>query len=399
MRSIGFEICPAHRISSLGPVALKPANPTVTVLGLSNPPYPSSATPSNFTSMVEPPAGFSDAATNAVFILVVVLMSFLPIAILFKMLGTQCFNCRLVDTSTAVEDGRGELQTPPLGPGPSHVVPLPRERTSMVVDTDGLLFPVLEEQGEKNACAAWKTETIHINRLTLDIPSSSNKKDPHKRLADFSTGGPPRWSASIKPGARHSHHEPCTVGGSGQLKPSTIRHDMLFGGSSGNSTGPTSNTFQDIDTCTDEEHARVHSLADHVLANYVNRPTGIRDQTSVPGLLSTSAPLFGTRVSLRPALDALSVGGGSYAMASPSSSAEVEPSSTSDYQLSLSSHTLGSRTTTSTSGSCQLVMPSDRAIARKLELRQSRTILPPHLAPPSGPLPAVPTNNYIAASL
>jgi hypothetical protein len=192
---------------------------------------------------------------------------------------------------------------------------------------------------------------------------------------------------------------------------------MLFGGSSGNSTGPTSNTFQDIDTCTDEEHARVHSLvsthshsltladsvfhfqADHVLANYVNRPTGIRDQTSVPGLLSTSAPLFGTRVSLRPALDALSVGGGSYAMASPSSSAEVEPSSTSDYQLSLSSHTLGSRTTTSTSGSCQLVMPSDRAIARKLELRQSRTILPPHLAPPSGPLPAVPTNNYIAASL
>lgn len=144
-----------------------------------------------------------------------------------------------------------------------------------------------------------------------------------------------------------------------------------------------------------------HFQADHVLANYVNRPTGIRDQTSAPGLLSTSAPLFGTRVSLRPALDALSVGGGGYAMASPSSSAEVEPSSTSDYQLSLSSHTLGSRTTTtgSTSGSCQLVMQSDRAIARKLELRRSGIVLPARPAPPSGPLPAVPTNNYIAVSL
>jgi hypothetical protein len=39
--------------------------------------------------MVEPPAGFSDAATNAVFILVVVLMSFLPIAWVVQTLGSN----------------------------------------------------------------------------------------------------------------------------------------------------------------------------------------------------------------------------------------------------------------------------------------------------------------------
>ncbi|KAF8545619.1 hypothetical protein OG21DRAFT_198168 [Imleria badia] len=213
MRSIGFEICPAHRISSLGPVALKPANPTVTVLGLSNPPYPSSATPSNFTSMVEPPAGFSDAATNAVFILVVVLMSFLPIAILFKMLGTQCFNCRLVDTSTAVEDGRGEHTT-------AWTWTVPRCTPPARADVNGCRHrrPTVSRPGRagREKCMRSVEDRNHphvsahctcalvlmpdgpslsSNRLTLDIPSSSNKKDPHKRLADFSTGGPPRWSA------------------------------------------------------------------------------------------------------------------------------------------------------------------------------------------------------------